>query len=43
MTVKSHGAVCMCADEVRNPGDPGQSGPNLVIDVAELVWEPLVG
>jgi hypothetical protein len=33
----------MCAGEVRNPGEPGQPGPNLVIDVAELVWEPLAG
>jgi hypothetical protein len=33
----------MCAGEVGNPGDPGQPGPNLVIDVAELVWEPLAG
>ena len=43
MTVKSHGTIYMCADEVCNPGDPGQPGPNLVIDVAELVWEPLAG
>ena len=34
-------AVCVCAGEVRGPGDPGQPGPDLVIDVAELVWEPI--
>ena len=34
-------AVCMCAGEVRTPADPGQPGPGLVIDVAELVWEPI--
>ena len=25
----------------RAPIDPGQAGPDLVIDVAELVWEPI--
>ena len=34
-------AVCVCAGEVRTPGDPAQPGPDLVIDVAELVWEPI--
>ena len=29
------------AGEVRAPGDPGQAGPDLVVDVAELVWEPV--
>ena len=29
------------AGEVLAPGDPGQSGPDLVVDVAELVWEPI--
>jgi hypothetical protein len=33
--------VCVCVGEVRAPGDPGQQEPNLVIDVAELVWEPV--
>jgi len=32
--------VCVCVGEVRDPGDPGQPGPDLVIDVAELIWEP---
>jgi len=34
-------AVCVCAGEVRTPGDPAQPGPDLVIDVAELIWEPI--
>ena len=34
-------AVCVCTGEVRAPGDPGQAGPDLVIDVAELIWEPI--
>ena len=34
-------AVCVCAGEVRAPSDPGQTGPDLVIDVAELIWEPI--
>jgi hypothetical protein len=34
-------AVCVCVGEVRAPGDPGQAGPDLVIDVAELIWEPI--
>jgi hypothetical protein len=33
--------VCACAGEVRAPGDPDQEGPELVVDVAELVWEPI--
>jgi hypothetical protein len=36
-------AVCVCAGEVRAPGDPGQAGPDLVIDVAGLIWEPVPG
>ena len=32
--------VCVCVGEVRANSDPGQS-PNLVLDVAELVWEPI--
>jgi hypothetical protein len=36
-------AVCVCAGEVRASGDPGQAGPDLVIDVAELIWEPIAG
>jgi len=34
-------AVCVCTGEVRAPGDPAQAGPDLVIDVAELIWEPI--
>ena len=33
--------VCVCVGEVRGPQDPGQESPDLVIDVAELVWEPI--
>jgi hypothetical protein len=36
-------AICVCAGEVRDPADPGQAGPDLVIDVAELIWEPIPG
>jgi hypothetical protein len=32
--------TCVCVGEVRAPADPGL-GPELVIDVAELIWEPL--
>ena len=32
--------ACVCAGEVRTPGDRGQPGPDLVVDVAELIWEP---
>ena len=31
-------AVCVCVGEVR--ADPDQ-GPDLVVDVAELIWEPI--
>jgi hypothetical protein len=33
--------VCVCVGEVRAPGDPLQDSPDLVIDVAELIWEPI--
>jgi hypothetical protein len=33
--------VCVCAGEVRRPHDPAQAEPDLVVDVAELIWEPL--
>jgi hypothetical protein len=33
--------ICVCVGEVRAPSDPGQAGPNLVIDVAELIWKPI--
>jgi hypothetical protein len=36
-------AVCVCVGEVRAASDPGQPGPDLVIDVAELIWEPIAG
>jgi len=31
----------VCVGEVRAPSDPGQLEPDLVIDVAELIWEPI--
>lgn len=34
-------AVCVCVGEVRAPSDPDQGGSQLVVDVAELVWEPI--
>ncbi|HZX53987.1 MAG TPA: hypothetical protein VFE86_04875, partial [Ilumatobacteraceae bacterium] len=33
--------VCVCVGEVRAPSDPAQASTELVIDVAELVWEPI--
>jgi hypothetical protein len=33
--------VCVCAGEVRAPADPVQEEPDLVVDVAELIWEPI--
>ena len=33
--------VCVCAGEVRAPEDPNAQSSVLVIDVAELVWEPI--
>jgi hypothetical protein len=32
--------VCVCVGEVRAPRDP-DGDADLVIDVAELVWEPI--
>ncbi len=32
--------VCVCVGEVRAPADPDQE-PDLVLDVAELIWEPI--
>ena len=32
--------VCVCVGEVREPGD-SRDGPDLEIDVAELIWEPI--
>jgi NAD(P)-dependent dehydrogenase (short-subunit alcohol dehydrogenase family) len=34
-------AVCVCVGEVRTPADPAQPEPDLVVDVAELIWEPI--
>ena len=34
-------AVCVCVGEVRAASDPGQTGPDLLMDVAELIWEPI--
>ena len=33
--------MCVCVGEVRAPKDPDQESSDLVIDVAELVWEPI--
>jgi hypothetical protein len=33
--------VCVCVGEVRSPADPGQGSSDLVLDVAELIWEPI--
>jgi hypothetical protein len=33
--------VCVSVGEVRAPTDPGQVEPDLVVDVAELIWEPI--
>jgi hypothetical protein len=33
--------VCVCVGEVRSAEDPSRESPDLVIDVAELIWEPI--
>jgi len=33
--------VCVCVGEVRTPADPDQPSSDLVMDVAELIWEPI--
>jgi len=33
--------VCVCVGEVRAPSDPERENSDLVIDVAELIWEPI--
>jgi hypothetical protein len=33
--------VCVCVGEVRPPDDPTSESPDLVMDVAELIWEPI--
>jgi hypothetical protein len=35
--------VCVCVGEVRTDKDPSQDGSMLILDVAELIWEPLKG
>lgn len=34
-------AVCMCVGEVRAARDAAQREPDLVVDVAELIWEAI--
>jgi hypothetical protein len=45
---RAHGRGVICVvsvlaatGRVRVRSDPGQPGPDLVIDVAELIWEPI--
>jgi hypothetical protein len=33
--------VCVTVGEVRAPAGPAQPSPDLVVDVAELIWEPI--
>ncbi len=33
--------VCVCVGEVRTSDGPGSESPDLVMDVAELIWEPI--
>ena len=33
--------VCVCIGEVRTEADPDHPEPDLVLDVAELIWEPI--
>lgn len=33
--------VCVCVGEVRAPAHPEARSPDLVLDVAELIWEPI--
>ncbi|HEY6379845.1 MAG TPA: hypothetical protein VI316_11770 [Candidatus Dormibacteraeota bacterium] len=33
--------ICVCVGEVRAPADPVQPEPDLMVDVAELIWEPI--
>ena len=35
--------VCVCVGEVRAPADNARESPDLVMDVAELIWEPIDG
>jgi hypothetical protein len=34
-------AICACAGEIRAPSGTAQTAPDLVIDVAGLIWEPI--
>ncbi len=34
--------VCVCVGEVRAAADPAAISPDLVVDVAELIWEPII-
>jgi hypothetical protein len=31
----------VCVGEVRAPTDPNRESSDLVIDIAELIWEPI--
>ena len=33
--------VCVCVGEVRTSSDQARQSPNLVMDIAELIWEPI--
>ncbi len=33
--------ICVCVGEVRAQASPDERGPDLVLDVAELIWEPI--
>lgn len=35
--------VCVCVGEVRSSSDPAGQSPEIVMDVAELIWEPIAG
>jgi hypothetical protein len=39
--MRPNDVVCVSVGEVRAPTDPGQVEPDLVVDVAELIWEPI--
>jgi hypothetical protein len=34
-------AVCVCVGEVRSSNDPDRDSADLVLDVAEVIWEPI--
>jgi len=33
--------VCVCVGEVRSPANPDEGETELVLDVSELIWEPI--